>query len=53
VLDYYGLILDTTRFYKLINSLEDLKSGKMDSNELNEKYEKFLKEFRLIDIRKK
>jgi ureidoacrylate peracid hydrolase len=53
VRDYYGLVLDTERFYKLINSLEDLKSGKMDSNELNEKYEKFLKEFRLIDIRKK
>ena len=53
VRDYYGLVLDTTRFYKLINSLEDLKSGKMDNNELNEKYAKFLKEFRLIDIRKK
>jgi ureidoacrylate peracid hydrolase len=53
VRDYYGLVLDTERFYKLINSLEDLKSGKMDNNELNEKYAKFLKEFRLIDIRKK
>lgn len=53
VKDYYGLVLDTERFYKLINSLEDLKSGKMDNNELNEKYAKFLKEFRLIDIRKK
>jgi len=53
VRDYYGLVLDTERFYKLINSLEDLKSGKMDDNELNEKYEQFLKEFRLIDIRKK
>jgi len=53
VQDYYGLVLDTNRFYKLINSLEDLKSGKMDTNELNEKYNKFLKEFRLIDIRKK
>jgi ureidoacrylate peracid hydrolase len=53
VRDYYGLVLDTERFYKLINSLEDLKSGKMDSNELNEKYDQFLNEFRLIDIRKK
>ncbi|WP_458747367.1 cysteine hydrolase family protein [Candidatus Nitrosocosmicus sp. T] len=53
VKDYYGLVLDTERFYKLINSLEDLKSGKMDNNELDEKYAKFLKEFRLIDIRKK
>ena len=53
VRDYYGLVLDTNRFYKLINSLEDLKAGKMDINELNEKYDKFLKEFRLIDIRKK
>ena len=53
VRDYYGLVLDTERFYKLINSLGDLKSGKMDNNELNEKYEKFLKEFRLIDVRKK
>jgi ureidoacrylate peracid hydrolase len=53
VQDYYGLVLDSERFYKLINSLEDLKSGKMASNELNEKYERFLNEFRLIDIRKK
>lgn len=53
VRDYYGLVLDTNRFYKLINSLEDLKAGKIDINELNEKYDKFLKEFRLIDIRKK
>ncbi len=53
VRDYYGLVLDADRFYKLVNSLEDLKSGKMDSNELNEKYERFIKEFRLIDIRKK
>jgi ureidoacrylate peracid hydrolase len=53
VRDYYGLVLDTERFYKLINSLEDLKSGKMDSDELNEKYDQFLNEFRLIDIRKK
>jgi ureidoacrylate peracid hydrolase len=53
VRDYYGLVLDTNRFYKLINSLEDLKAGKMNINELNEKYDKFLKEFRLIDIRKK
>ncbi|CAN5767118.1 hypothetical protein BH23THE1_BH23THE1_15540 [soil metagenome] len=52
VRDYYGLVLDTKRFYKLINSLEDLKLGKMDHNELNEKYDKFLKEFRLIDIRR-
>lgn len=51
VRDYYGLVLDTNRFYRLVNSLEDLKLGKMDSNELNEKYERFLKEFRLIDIR--
>jgi ureidoacrylate peracid hydrolase len=53
VRDYYGLVLDAERFYKSINSLEELKSGKMDSNELNEKYERFLNEFRLIDIRKK
>ena len=53
VQDYYGLVLVSERFYKLINSLEDLKSGKMASNELNEKYERFLNEFRLIDIRKK
>src|SRR6476620_6395298 len=42
VRDYYGLVLDAERFYKSINSLEELKSGKMDSNELNEKYERFL-----------
>jgi ureidoacrylate peracid hydrolase len=53
VRDYYGLVLDTTRFYKLVNSLEDLKSGKMDYNTLEEKYEKFLSEFSLIDVRKK
>ncbi|KAA2281382.1 cysteine hydrolase family protein [Candidatus Nitrosocosmicus agrestis] len=53
VRDYYGLVLDTARFYKLINSLEDLESGKMDYNKLGEKYEKFLSEFSLIDVRKK
>jgi hypothetical protein len=53
VRDYYGLVPDTMRFYKLINSLEDLKSGKMDNNELEEKYAKFLEEFRWIDIGKK
>lgn len=53
VRDYYGLVLDTERFYKLINSLEDLKLGKMDSNELDRRYERFLNEFRLIDVRKK
>ncbi|HET6589638.1 MAG TPA: isochorismatase family cysteine hydrolase [Candidatus Nitrosocosmicus sp.] len=53
VRDYYGLVLDTTRFYKLINSLEDLESGKLDYNKLGEKYEKFLSEFSLIDVRKK
>jgi ureidoacrylate peracid hydrolase len=53
VRDYYGLVLDTERFYKLINSLEDLKLGKMDGNELDRRYEKFLNEFRLIDVRKK
>jgi ureidoacrylate peracid hydrolase len=52
VRDYYGLVLDTTRLYKLVNALEDLKSGRMDHNQLNERYEKFLKEFRLIDVRK-
>lgn len=52
VRDYYGLVLDTTRLYKLVNALGDLKSGKMASNEINERYEKFLKEFRLIDILK-
>ena len=53
VRDYYGLVLDTERFYKLINSLEDLKLGKMDSHELDRRYERFLNEFRLIDVRKK
>jgi ureidoacrylate peracid hydrolase len=52
VRDYYGLVVDVERFYKMINSLENIKSGQFNDSEIKERYAKFLKEFRLLDIRK-
>lgn len=52
VRDYYGLAIDTKRFYALIDTHEDLKSDRMNSNERNEKYESFYNEFHLIDVMK-
>ena len=52
VRDYYGLVVDVERFYKMINSLENIKSGQMSDSEILDRYGKFLKEFSLLDIRK-
>ena len=52
VRDYYGLVVDVERFYKMINSLENIKSGQMSDSEILDRYSKFLKEFSLLDIRK-
>lgn len=52
VRDYYGIVVDVERFYKMINSLENIKSGLFNDNEIKERYDKFLKEFKLLDIRK-
>ena len=52
VRDYYGLVVDVERFYKMITSLENIKSGQISDSELSDTYGKFLKEFRLLDIRK-
>ena len=50
--DYYGVVASVDRFYTMINNLKDLKSGKHDDNEVEERYGKFLAEFSLLDIRK-
>ena len=52
VRDYYGLVVDVERFYKMITSWQNIKSGQMSDSELSDKYGKFLKEFSLLDIRK-
>ena len=52
VRDYYGLVVDVERFYKMITSLENIKSGQMSDSDISDKYGKFLKEFSLLDIRK-
>ena len=52
VRDYYGLVVDVERFYKMISSLENIKSGQISGSQLSDAYGKFLKEFRLLDIRK-
>lgn len=52
VRDYYGLVVDLERFHKMIASLENIRSGQMSDSEISDAYNKFLKEFRLLDIRK-
>jgi ureidoacrylate peracid hydrolase len=52
VRDYYGVVVDVERFYKMITSLENIKSGQMSDSEQTDRYDKFLKEFSLLDIRK-
>ena len=52
VRDYYGLVVDVERFYKMISALENIKSGQISGSQLSDAYGKFLKEFSLLDIRK-
>jgi hypothetical protein len=49
VRDYYGLVLDVERFYKLVQTLKDLRSGKMTGKQVSEGHYKFLKEFGLLN----
>ena len=53
VRDYYGVVATVDRFYTMINSLKDLKSGKFKDDEVEDRYGKFLAEFSLLDIREK
>jgi ureidoacrylate peracid hydrolase len=52
VRDYYGVVVDVERFYKMITTLENIKSGQLSDSEQTDRYDKFLKEFSLLDIRK-
>ena len=53
VRDYYGVVGTVDRFIDMINNLKDMKSGKFKKDEIDEKYSKFLAEFKLLDIREK
>lgn len=53
VRDYYGVVATVDRFCTMINTLKDLKSGKVKHAEMQDKYGKFLAEFSLLDIREK
>ncbi len=51
VRDYYGIVVSVERFIKLIKTLENIKLGKTNDNDVADKYNKFLAEFQLLDIR--
>ena len=52
VRDYYGVVVDVERFYKMITALENSKSVHLSGSELSDRFDRFLKEFSLLDISK-
>jgi ureidoacrylate peracid hydrolase len=56
VRDYYGLVMDITRFKKAISNLDKIRRGEIDLNEipketLNTFLNTFMEEFNLLDPR--
>ena len=51
--DYYGIVTDLSNLQKIIKKLEQISSGKVNSDiNLEERISEFLEKDKLIDIRK-
>jgi ureidoacrylate peracid hydrolase len=54
VRDYYGLVMNAERFFRIINNLKKVKTGEVKVEDIStDLMTDFLKEFNLLDIREK